>query len=46
MTDQDFTGYLLNALDADDRVAVEAHLRANPDAMARLDRLRLRFAAA
>lgn len=44
MTDENLIGYLLNALDADDRVAVEAHLRANPDAVARLDRLRLSFA--
>ena len=41
MTDQDLTGYLLNALDADDRVAVRRASRADPDAMARLDRLRL-----
>lgn len=44
MTDEVLTGYLVDALDADDRAAVEVHLRAHPDAIARLDQLRLRFA--
>ena len=41
MTDADLIGYLLDALDPDDRVAVEARLRADPDAAVRLDQLRL-----
>jgi prepilin-type processing-associated H-X9-DG protein len=44
MTDEDLIGYLLDALDPDDRVAVEAHLRASPDAVARLRELRLALA--
>jgi prepilin-type processing-associated H-X9-DG protein len=44
MTDADLIGYLLDALDDDDRVAVESHLRANPDAAARLEQLRLTLA--
>jgi prepilin-type processing-associated H-X9-DG protein len=44
MTDADLIGYLLDALDPDDRVAVEAHLRASADAAARLEELRLAFA--
>ena len=44
MTDEDLIGYLLDALDPDDRVAAEAHLRASPDAAVRLDELRLALA--
>src|SRR4029079_18739578 len=44
MSDEDLTGYLMDALDADDRVAVDAQLRTNPDAAVRLDQLRARFA--
>jgi prepilin-type processing-associated H-X9-DG protein len=44
VNDADLIGYLLDALDADDRVAVESHLRANPDAAARLEQLRLTLA--
>jgi prepilin-type processing-associated H-X9-DG protein len=44
MTDEDLIGYLLDALDPDDRVAVEAHLRASADAAVRLDGLRLALA--
>src|SRR5580765_6696202 len=40
ITDEDLIGYLVGALDSDDRVAVESHLRANPGALRRLDRLR------
>ena len=39
ITDEDLIGYLVGALDSDDRVAVESHLRANPGALRRLDRL-------
>ena len=38
--EHDLLGYALNALDPHDRARVEAHLRANPDAEARLDALR------
>src|SRR5262249_43134806 len=38
--EHDLVGYLLNALDPDERAQVEAHLRANPDAQLRLDELR------
>jgi prepilin-type processing-associated H-X9-DG protein len=41
MTDEDLIGYLLGALDPDDRVAAEAHLRTHADAAVRLDELRL-----
>lgn len=44
MTDENLIGYLLNALDSDDRIAVEADLRANPNEAARLNQLRLAFA--
>ena len=40
MNDEDLIGYLVDALDADDRVAVESYLRASPDAAVRLDQLR------
>jgi len=38
--DDNLVGYLLDALDADTRRAVEDHLRTHPEARARLDRLR------
>jgi len=38
--EHDLVGYLLNALDPEERAQVEAHLRANPDAQLRLDELR------
>jgi prepilin-type processing-associated H-X9-DG protein len=44
MTDEDLIGYLLDALDPDDRVAVESHVRANPDAAVRMAELRAALA--
>jgi anti-sigma factor RsiW len=44
MTDEDLIGYLLDALDPDERVAMESHLRASPDTAKRLADLRLTFA--
>jgi len=44
MTDADLIGYLLESLDANDRAVVETHLRANPDAVVQLERLRLALA--
>ena len=44
MIDEDLIGYLLDALDPDDRAAVEARLRANPDAAVRLEQLRVALA--
>ena len=41
MTEPDLIGYLLNALDPDDCLAVESSLRASPEAAARLEQLRL-----
>jgi prepilin-type processing-associated H-X9-DG protein len=40
MNDEDLIGYLAGALDANERAAVEAHLRANPSIQSRLTRLR------
>jgi hypothetical protein len=40
MSDEVLLGYLLDALDRDERRAVEAHLRAHPEARARLAALR------
>lgn len=44
MTEEDLIGYLAGALNPDDRVAVEAHLRSQPDAARRLERMRDRLA--
>lgn len=43
MNDEDLTGYLLDALDPDERAAVEEYVRANADAAVRLEELRLAF---
>ena len=40
MNDEELIGYLFDLLDPDDRAAAAAHVAANPDAAARLDRLR------
>jgi hypothetical protein len=44
MTDEDLIGYLCDALEPGERAAVDAHLRADPDAAARLGDLRLALA--
>jgi prepilin-type processing-associated H-X9-DG protein len=44
MSDEDLIGFVIGALDADDRAAVESHLRADPVAAARLARFRLALA--
>ena len=44
MTHEDCIGYVLNLLEVDERVAVEAHLAANPDALVEVERVRAAFA--
>src|SRR5262245_51728632 len=43
MTDEELIGYLLDALDPDDRAVVEACVLADPETAARLEHLRLAF---
>src|SRR4051794_40917987 len=44
MTDEDLIGYALGLLDPAERAAVEAGVAADPDAAARLDRVKRAFA--
>jgi hypothetical protein len=43
MNDEDLIGYLLGALDPDERAAIEVRLPTSPSSLARLEQLRLSF---
>jgi prepilin-type processing-associated H-X9-DG protein len=44
VTDEELIGYLCDALDPDDRAAVESHVRSHPDAALRMAELRVALA--
>jgi hypothetical protein len=44
MNDEDLIGYLIDALEPNERVAIETRLRSAPDSMVRLEQMRLAFA--